>query len=657
MASQTLLNLVARLQQVMSMAQGRAMLLDYARKSCGARLALLFVLDRDRQALALLAHSGRHPHPSSFSPETTPINLSLQGLFASALNERGFLDIPDISRNPLSLPEERSWAWPRGRVLLHALRQGPRQGVLVFCFSPSGARTMPTGEAQDELLICVSLLSAYLGMDEETQPVRKYTEPLEKSRRLSRRGTRSKTLIDEQERELEEGEALNREFTVNPPLQFDEVLSLLIALCELSLTTGEQMDELALNEQILSLLGSTLHSPIGCLWRYQTDQEVFVLQSTLGEPGAFAEYATAEMNRLASTFQHASAEPAYGLITLPDEDERILVWQTLNYREQLLGALGMVLSQEPVLLLDQRLLLNAACDIIALLLLHHEQRHEEQRALIEQERNRIAREIHDSVMQDVARVTQKLDYIQRILEKQPQVALNEIEQARELLNRSLRDLRYGIASLLPIPLEEHEFDEALKALLHEYRLSSPHLKITYDVDNLALWPQALQAPIYRFMQEALNNIRKHAAASEVSIRIRQVAGLGIVQVSDNGQGFVPEQARKSLPDPTGVTLHLGLQTMEERIRQAGGALEIHSAPGEGTALKARFPLSQSSAVLTEREREVLRLMVDGLTNRAISEQLSISLETVKSHVHHIMQKMQAKDRTQAAVIATKQRWL
>ena len=185
MASQTLLSLVARLQRVMSVAQGRAILLDYARKSCGARLALLFVLNREHQVLTLLEHSGRHPHPSSFSAENASVPLPLQGLFASALHQRGFLDIPDITRNTLSLPEERAWAWPHGRVLLHPLRQGQRQGVLVFCFGPSGSRTTPNTEAQDELLICISLLSAYLGTEEEAQPIRKYTEPSERSKRQS----------------------------------------------------------------------------------------------------------------------------------------------------------------------------------------------------------------------------------------------------------------------------------------------------------------------------------------------------------------------------------------------------------------------------------------------------------------------------------------
>ncbi|MGH2481148.1 MAG: sensor histidine kinase, partial [Ktedonobacteraceae bacterium] len=408
MASQTLVSLVARLQQVMSVAQGRTILLDYARKSCGARLALLFTLDQENRALALLEHAGRHPHPSSFARENSPTDLPLRGLFASALRQQGFVNIPDISRNPLSLPEERAYAWPHGRVLLHALRQGQRQGVVVFCFSPAGARTVPGEQAQDELLICVSLLSAYLIKEEEYQPVRRIPAAPQRSRRSAKRSPAPKKVKSTQVEESEEPPALQ-------------------------------------------------------------------------------------------------------------------VWEV--------------------------------------------------QALLEQERSRIAREMHDSVLQDVGHVLQKLEYTQRILEKQPQAALNEVEQARVLLSRSLRDLRYGISSLLPIPLEEQEFDEALKSLLHEYSQGQPHLKIVYDTDNLTLWPQSLQAPIYRFMQEALNNIRKHAAASEVRIRIRQVAGLGFVQVSDNGQGFAPAQARTIPANSENSIPHLGLQAMEERIRQAGGVLE------------------------------------------------------------------------------------
>jgi signal transduction histidine kinase/DNA-binding CsgD family transcriptional regulator len=648
-ALQTLLNLVARLQQVMSVAQGRGMLLDYARKSCGARLALLFALDPERKVLTLLAYAGRHPHPSSFAPETVPIELSLKGLFASVLQRQGFVDIPDISHNMLSLSEERAYAWPRGRVLLHALRQGQRQGVLVFCFGPADTSTVPSEQVQDELLICVSLLSAYLMREEEyQQPMRRIpampqkTAPLTK-RTPSPKKTKSKKQVEEPEEP--------------PALQFSEIQNMLLRLGELGLLESTQLESQTLNQRMLTLLCATLGASSGCLWRYQLEQQAFLLSTCIGKPDAFTERASSELASLATMLQHAGTEPTYGLIALSESVEGILVWHTLRHREHLLGALGVVLMQEPSLSQEQRLLLNTACHLIALILLHHDLSIIERQKLLEQEQGRIARAIHDSAVQDVAHVMQKLEYTQRILENQPQAALNEIEQARTILNRSLRDLRNGIASLLPVPLEGQAFDEVLKVLLHEYSQNSSPLKISYDLDKIALWPQTLRSPVYHFIQEALNNIRKHASASEVNIRIHQIAGLGFVQISDNGQGFVPEQVHNQTPSQEASTLHIGLFTMEERIRQAGGILEMSSKPGEGTTLKARFPLLQTSTLLTEREREVLSLLVDGLTNRAISERLSVSLETVKSHVHHIMQKMHVKDRTQAAVLATRQQWI
>lgn len=646
MASHTLLNLVTRLQQVMSVAQGRAMLLDYARKSCGARLALLFLLDQERQVLKLVEHSGRHPHPSEFAPEHSPVEVPVQGLFGSALQQPGFIDVPDISLNPLSLPEEHALSWPHSRVLLHALRQVQLQGVLVFCFTPSGSRIVPNAQSEEELLICVSLLSAYLGKEDELAFIRRDEDTLYKPDKRSPRRTSIKN-------EQEQAESLFA------PLSFGDMLRSWQALWTLGLTPDVQLEKQEFSAQILRVLVSTFHATSGCLWRYQTAQEVFQLQysSAIAEDKLLIERATAELNSLTRHLLAAGNEPSYGLFTLDEKNERTLVWHTLRYHEQLSGVLGLVLPQQTGLSPEQRLWISLTCELVALLLLHYDRHESEQEELLEQERNRIAREMHDSVVQDIAHVSQKLDYIQRVLEKQPQVALSEVEQARKLLNRSLRDLRYGISSLLPLSLEGQDFEEALNVLISEYSQSAPHLAITCDMDRVAVWPHVLRAPIYRFMQEALNNIRKHASASEVNIRIRHLAGLGVVQIADNGRGFVPERMRGSLHNAQSLPRRLGLLTMEERIRQAGGVLEIRSKPGEGTTLKARFPLAQASTILTEREREVLRLLVEGLTNRAISERLSVSLETVKSHVHHIMQKMHVKDRTQAAVVATRQQWL
>ena len=274
---------------------------------------------------------------------------------------------------------------------------------------------------------------------------------------------------------------------------------------------------------------------------------------------------------------------------------------------------------------------------------------------IDHERSRIAHDIHDGPAQQIAHVIHKLEFIQRVLEKQPEVALREISRGSAILKESLHDLRHGISSLMPAQLEEQGFDVALQSLLDEYARNEPGLKIDYEREQFILLPRSLEAPVFRFIQEALNNVRKHAHARHVVVRIRMFASLLLVEVSDNGKGFDVEQVIDT--GTGGSAQHMGLRTTRERIEQVGGKWDIASKHGEGTTVKARFHLATPSDVLTQREREVLRLLIEGLTNRQIAEKLSVSTETIKSHVHHIMQKMSVHDRTQAAVIATKQRWL
>ena len=419
------------------------MLLEYARKSCSARLALLFALDEERQVLALLEYSGRLPHPSTFSSETKSAGLSLQGLFASVLQCEGFVDIPDIAHNPLSLSEERALAWPHSRVLLHALRQGQHQGVLVFCFSPTGSHVVLGPQVEEELLICSSLLSAYLSGEEDFQSVRRVPPKPERSEARTKRTSQLSNVEDQERPEHEE----------SIPQPFAEFLNLLTLLCELGLLTSSQLEKQELGQQILQLFSAIPHVRAGCLWRYQLEPRAFLLQTFTDKPGVFVERASAELDKLAKTLPITNDEAASGLIALPESDEYVLVWHILCYREQVLGALGLLVTQRSGLFADQWAWLDMLCEMVALILLHYDQKIMEQQTLLEEERRRIAHEMHDSVVQDIAYVTQKLDYIQHILEKQPQAALNEVEQARQLLNRSLRDLRYGISALLPLPLE------------------------------------------------------------------------------------------------------------------------------------------------------------------------------------------------------------
>ncbi|MGI9061043.1 MAG: helix-turn-helix transcriptional regulator [Ktedonobacteraceae bacterium] len=276
-------------------------------------------------------------------------------------------------------------------------------------------------------------------------------------------------------------------------------------------------------------------------------------------------------------------------------------------------------------------------------------------AVIDQERNRIARDIHDGAAQQIAHVLHKLEYIQHIMHKQPEIAQRELNRTAIILKQSLNDLRHGISSLIPVELEKQEFPAALQSLLDEHTHDEPFLNIRYEGDDLSLLPLSLEVAIFRFIQEALNNVRKHARASAVVVRITILAHLLTVAVSDDGRGYDAEAIMSAEQGDT--FQHLGLRAMRERILQAGGKWEIHSKPGAGTTVKATFFLETAEVALTKREREVLQLLMRGLTNRAIAEQLSVSVETAKSHVHHIIQKMQVHDRTQAAVEATKQRLL
>ncbi len=458
-ASDTLLQLIAHLQRGVEVAHGRRTLLEYARRSSGARLALLFLLDEERQVLKLLEYCGRQPRHSSSRNSGEifdPNHIPLDGVFSSALGTAGLVHISNIHTDLRSLKGERYWTWPGGHVVLGAVGQGTQQpGMLVLCFSTQEgwqASSLQTTAGTGNLLICVTLLSVYL----------------------------------------------------------------------------------------------------------------------------------TNTNK-------------------------------------------------------------ASCSV----------RTTEQQAAIDQERIRIARDIHDGPAQFIAHVLHKLEYIERILEKEPQAALREIERARQLLEESLKELRYRITSLIPVQLEEQGFDAALQGLLDEYAINEPTLKIFYDSEYSALVPPSLEVPTFRLIQEALNNVRKHAQATRVAIRIRLLNGLFVVEVSDNGMGFDVERILHSAD----AAQHIGLRAMRDRVQQAGGMWTISSKPGEGTTVKARFPLTKPSNLLTNREREVLQLLIEGSTNRAIAEKLSVSIETIKSHVHHIMQKMQARDRTQVAVMATKQRWI
>ncbi len=446
-----------------------------------------------------------------------------------------------------------------------------------------------------------------------------------------------------------------------PELMYN--LSALADLYEIGLMLAENIDAHELYQHILSSLAHVIHAPCACLLLYHPSLRRLLPAARMGDELSCASLVNSidgvEMERL-------SMRGPGEVLSFFTSGEHNMLLVTLSCNCILLGVVALTLNNENQLPDERGLLLTYMGNVAALLLRNFSVHARELQSVVEHERTRIAHDIHDGAAQQIGHVLHKLEFIQRMLEKPElwphllQTALIEVERASSILEAGLIDLRHGISSLLPVQLENQDFANALQSLLDEHMINDAGLEITYNIDAPDALPASLEASIFRFIQEALTNVRKHALATHVTIHLKMASHALVVEVSDNGIGFqeaaVPAQ-RITSADPSEEALHLGLRTMRERIQEAGGNLEIQSKANEGTMVRARFPLANFVQVLTSREHEVLRLIIDGLTNRDIAQKLSISLETVKSHVHHIMQKMQVKDRTQAAVLATRQGWL
>jgi signal transduction histidine kinase/DNA-binding CsgD family transcriptional regulator len=432
-------------------------------------------------------------------------------------------------------------------------------------------------------------------------------------------------------------------------------------------------------QMLLDYARKSARARLGLLFRIDMLARQLVLVEQCGRaplPEYPSEYTHIPLHGLFGTAQHQQ-----GLLRIPDTYsdprslpiERSWTWQGGQVQLCAIGTTStrpgprdvMVLCAAPETpetfeTLDTSVTAQADSEILICAILlgaYLEDGSEETRAAIERERSRIARDIHDGAAQGIAHAIHSLEFAQRMLEKQPQTAQREIQRARETLLESLNDLRHDISALLPAPLEQAHFVEAVRALLDDFSIDEPAITLRYEGIQIKHLPSSLETPLYRFLQEALNNVRKHARARHVSVQIQSASDQLVAQVSDDGIGFnmehIPGQSSHTIKNSTST--RFGLRAMQERVEQTGGALDIVSKPGAGTTIKACFPLPPLA--LTNREREVLRLLVDGATNRAIADKLSVSIETVKSHVHHIMQKLQVKDRTQAAVLAARKQWV
>jgi two-component system NarL family sensor kinase len=200
-----------------------------------------------------------------------------------------------------------------------------------------------------------------------------------------------------------------------------------------------------------------------------------------------------------------------------------------------------------------------------------------------EERNRLAREIHDTLAQGLTAIVLQLETADALLENEgtPEQARQAVGQALALARANLEEARRSVHDLRAATLEGQTLGQALARLIGELEADTG-LKIRYVEAGAARpLPVRIEAGLYRIAQEALANITRHARARHASVELEvtpDAIGLGI---EDDGRGFDPERI------PSG---RYGLVGLKERVNLLGGTLRLQSSPGMGTRLEISVPM-------------------------------------------------------------------
>jgi NarL family two-component system sensor histidine kinase LiaS len=198
-----------------------------------------------------------------------------------------------------------------------------------------------------------------------------------------------------------------------------------------------------------------------------------------------------------------------------------------------------------------------------------------------EERNRLARDLHDGVKQQVFAAAMQVGAAQALLDKDTRAAKERLNEAEELTRQAQTELNIIIHELAPVTLQDKGLFQALKEHVADW--SRVH-HITADVNlrGEGALPLEVEQALFRVAQEALSNIARHAEAKNAEIEMEWEKDEVVISISDDGRGFDVAAA-----EGKGV----GLRSMSERVKVLGGSLRVESLPEHGTSLTARIPIS------------------------------------------------------------------
>ncbi|MBN1486943.1 MAG: GAF domain-containing protein [Anaerolineae bacterium] len=195
------------------------------------------------------------------------------------------------------------------------------------------------------------------------------------------------------------------------------------------------------------------------------------------------------------------------------------------------------------------------------------------------ERNRLARDLHDAVSQTLFSASIIADVLPRIWDRDEEEARRRLNELRELTRGALAEMRMLLVELRPSALVEAEFPELLRQLTEAF-IGKTRIPVTLTINGDCDFPADIKVTLYRIAQEALNNIAKHASATEVCVCLDCQPEQIKLHILDNGRGFSPQDIPPN---------HFGLNIMQERAGNIDATLTVASQVGEGTQIVFIWP--------------------------------------------------------------------
>jgi PAS domain S-box-containing protein len=277
--------------------------------------------------------------------------------------------------------------------------------------------------------------------------------------------------------------------------------------------------------------------------------------------------------------------PAQFLRSLLDDGAAVLLeemqswmWVPLAVKSRIIGGVGVAHEKRNYFTPHHADLALSVANQAAITMINAELYGQAQELAVLEERQRLARNLHDAVNQSLFSAGLIAEVLPRLWERDQDEARRSLEDLRRLTRGAMAEMRALLAELRPSTLTDSDLGDLLH-LLGNALSGRINITVVVTVPGEVTLPAEIQVAFYRICQEALNNVAKHAKASRVEIDLKQERAVIEMRIRDDGLGFDPKKT---------LSGHYGLSMMYERSEAAGAELSVTSQPGHGTELKIRW---------------------------------------------------------------------